>query len=169
MKITLQAAKTSNPVTLVPQESLTQRRDELSHSIARRAYELFEADGRIPGRELEHWSLAEAELLHPVQVGVIESDDNYEVHAGVADFVAGDLKVGIAPEHLTIAGTRSGQRKRTVEKDDNPCATQIFRTLELSSAVDTSKVTATVQDGVLELVIPKIRATLNPNLMSRSA
>jgi len=36
------------------------------------------------------------------------------------------------------------------------CANRIFRTLELSSDVDTSAVSATVQDGILTVHLPKI-------------
>jgi hypothetical protein len=32
--------------------------------VARRAYELFQADGSEPGHELEHWLDAERELSH---------------------------------------------------------------------------------------------------------
>ncbi len=33
-----------------------------SDDVARRAYEIFEREGRPEGRDLEHWLMAEAEL-----------------------------------------------------------------------------------------------------------
>lgn len=36
-----------------------------SDEIAQRAYELFEADGRRHGRDIDHWLAAENELKHP--------------------------------------------------------------------------------------------------------
>lgn len=37
---------------------------ELHEAIGRRAREIYEKSGRIPGRDLENWVRAEAEILH---------------------------------------------------------------------------------------------------------
>lgn len=36
---------------------------ELAAEIRRRAFELYEQQGRVPGHALEHWAQAEAELV----------------------------------------------------------------------------------------------------------
>jgi Protein of unknown function (DUF2934) len=46
---------------------------DLHDAIARRATEIFEKSGRIPGRDLENWVRAEAEILSEVQQDVRKS------------------------------------------------------------------------------------------------
>ena len=52
--------KVSNP-DLAKSEGYT--RAELAAEVRRRAFELYEQQGRIDGHALEHWAQAEAELL----------------------------------------------------------------------------------------------------------
>ena len=52
-------------------------------SIARRAFEIFDNNGRWLGHDLEDWFRAESELLHPVHLEIAESDDNLTVRAEV--------------------------------------------------------------------------------------
>ena len=54
-------------VKFVPADMLDQRNGEIQNMIARRAYELFEHRGRVPGHEIEDWEQAETELLLSVQ------------------------------------------------------------------------------------------------------
>ena len=51
--------KVSNP-TSAKSEGYTQA--ELAAEVRRRAFALYEQQGRIDGHALEHWALAEAEL-----------------------------------------------------------------------------------------------------------
>src|SRR5438309_12044147 len=90
----------------VEPQAIYNRMDELYDAIARRAFELFENDGRILGRDLDHWFRAEAELLHPAHVQVRESDDAIIVDAEVPGFSANELKLSLEPRRLTISGKR---------------------------------------------------------------
>ncbi len=53
--------------------------DNIYNSIARRAFELFEGNGRWLGRDLDDWFRAEEELLHPVHLEMRESDGSFTV------------------------------------------------------------------------------------------
>lgn len=50
----------SNPIQ---QKSDDRQRDAMQERIQKRAYELYEARGATPGRALEDWTQAEAEIL----------------------------------------------------------------------------------------------------------
>ncbi len=54
----------------VDAEKLFERMKEFSQSVARRAYEYFEARGREFGHDLEDWFHAESELMRRVPVVV---------------------------------------------------------------------------------------------------
>ena len=149
--------KGTAPIKLLPDSDLFDRLPALSKSIARRAFELFDGRGRADGHDLEDWFRAESEFLHPLHLDVADSGDAFTVHAEVPGFSAKELEVGVDPHHLTITGKRETREahtgKKTIYKEQ--CSDQIYRAIDLPAEVDTSKVTATLKHGVLELSLPK--------------
>jgi HSP20 family protein len=144
-------------IKVVEPQALIDRVNQMYQAIARRAFEIFECDGCLPGRDLENWLKAESEFLRPVSVNVKEADDALTVQAEVPGFSAGDLQVGIESGQLTISGkreTKEEQKKgKTVYSEQR--SSEILRVITLPSAVDASKATATLTNGVLELTLPK--------------
>ena len=157
----MQPAKEAAPMKLLPGSDLFDRIQDLSNSIARRAFEIFEGRGRADGYHIEDWFRAESELLHPVHLDIAESDDAVTVRAEVPGFSAKELEVGVEPHRLTISGKREASEERKGKKTiySEHCRNQIFRTIDLPAEVDSSKVTATLKDGVLELSMPKAAKT----------
>ena len=157
----MQPAKEAAPMKLLPGSDLFDRIQDMSNSIARRAFEIFEDRGRAFGHDLEDWLRAESEFLHPIHLDIAESDDAVTVRAEVPGFSAKELEVGVEPHRLTISGKREANEERTSKKTiySEHCVNQIFRTIELPAEVDSSKVTATLKDGVLELSMPKVTKT----------
>jgi HSP20 family protein len=148
------SAKEPTSFKPVPKDNLS----EIYNSIAQRAFEIFEDNGSVFGSDLENWLQAESELLHPVHVNVVDEGESLNVRAEVPGFTTKDLEVSVEPECLTITGKRATKQK--CEKEGKPvysecCADQILRVIDLPAAVDTAKVTATLNDGVLELEMPK--------------
>jgi len=152
-----QPAKEAGPMKLLPGSDLVDRIQELSNSIARRAFEIFECRGRALGHDLEDWLRAESEFLHPVHLDITESDEALTVRAEVPGFSAKELEVSVEPHRLTISGKREANEERKSKKTiyTEHCVNQIFRSIDLPAEVDSSKVTATLKDGVLELSMPK--------------
>jgi len=149
--------KEGAPPKLLPGSDLFNRIQDLSNSIARRAFEIFEDRGRALGRDLEDWLHAEAEFLHPVHLDIAESADAVTVRAEVPGFSAKELEVGVEPHRLTISGKRETSEEHSSKKTiySEQCSKQIYRAIDLPAEVDTSKVTATLKNGVLELSMPK--------------
>jgi HSP20 family protein len=143
-----------------------QSRDEIAgqyaqviDAIARRAFEIFERRGGLPGYELEDWIRAEAELLHPAPVSVTESEAEYIVCAEVPGFSHRDIEIFLEPRALAI----SGERETRHAKEDGRMilsewgADRIFRILALLTEVDTSRVSSSLKDGILTVDLPKAR------------
>jgi HSP20 family protein len=145
------------PVKLLPGSDLVDRVRDLSSAIARRAFELFDGRGRSAGHDLEDWFRAESELLHPVHIDLAESDDSVMVRAEVPGFSADELDVAVEPHCLMISGKRKTGKEHTSKKTiyREQCSNQIYRAIDLPAEVDTSKVKATLKDGVLDLSIAK--------------
>jgi len=145
-------------VKVIDGASALDRIKQLSTSIAQRAYEIFERNGRVPGRETDDWLTAEAELLHPIHAEISESNDGVTVRAEVPGYKADQLALSVDPRHVTITGMREAHEQHKTDKIvySEHCADQIFRTFELPSEVDASKATAVLKDGVLKIAMPKV-------------
>jgi len=130
---------------------------EIYDLIERRAFAIFESNGRLPGRELEDWLQAESELVHPIHLEIAESDSEMSMRAEVPGFNASEIEVSVEPRRLTIFGNREGKEQnqtgRLVYSDR--CPDRMLRIVELPTEVDTERVTANLKDGVLELTLPK--------------
>ena len=150
--------RAEEPVRPIKYASLFDQMEDTFNAIARRAYEIFESNGRAFGRDLEHWFQAEKELLHPVPVNITESDESFEVKAEVPGFNEKEIEIGVEPHLLTITGKRETKKEekkgKTVYAESS--ASQLLRMINLAAEIETEKVTATLKDGVLELVLPKV-------------
>jgi len=153
----MQPAKTAVPVKRTETENVFDRIQQTYDSIARRAFEIFDSNGRWFGRELEDWLNAESELLHPVHLEITETDDNLAVRAEVPGFSTKDLEINVEPRRMTITGKHEAQEESKKGKTiySERCAKEILRSVDLPSDVDGSKVNATLKDGVLNIELPK--------------
>jgi HSP20 family protein len=126
-------------------------------SIARRAFEIFDNNGRWFGHDLEDWVRAESELLHPVHLEVAESEDDLTVRAEVPGFSTKELEINVEPRRLTLVGKHEAQEERKKAKPiySERCAKEILRVVYLPADVDGSKASATLKDGILNIELPK--------------
>jgi HSP20 family molecular chaperone IbpA len=100
----MQSAKVPIAIKQSVTADVFERIQQFYDSTARRAFEIFENNGRWLGRDLEDWFRAESELLHPIHLEMAESDDNLMVRAEVPGFSTKELEISIEPRRLTILG-----------------------------------------------------------------
>ena len=107
--------------------------------------------------DVEHWLKAEAEFLQPVPLNITENDDALIVHADVHGFSAADLQIGVESARLTIGGKKQSKEetKRGKAIHREQLSNEILRVITLPVTVDASKATATLSNGVIELILPK--------------
>lgn len=155
----MQPARSSVTTRKSEPREIFSRMGRVHDLIESRAYEIFDQGGRFLGRDLSDWFQAEAELLHPVHLEIEESEEALTVHAEVPGFTAKELDIHVEPRRLTIAGKhehRKEQRKnggKTIYSEQ--CAQEILRSINLPSAIETSKISATLKDGILSIELPK--------------
>jgi HSP20 family protein len=161
------------PITITPVENLMDRINKMSQAITRRAYEIFEGNGRRFGHDLEDWFKAEMDVLHPVYLNIAEAEDSLEVKAEVPGFSEKEIEVSVEPRRLTITGKRETETKRDEKKSKTVysefCASQILRTVDLPASVDAEKTTATLKNGVLQLTMPKTAKAKTIEIKPRAA
>jgi HSP20 family molecular chaperone IbpA len=133
------------------------RMNAFIESIALRAFEIFRGRGGTEGYDLEDWLQAEAELLHPMHLHVTESSDAFVVRAEVPGFSNRELEIGVEPRRLLITGRRQTRGREPAPKVvySDSCSDQVLRVFAIPADVDPRKVTAALNDGILELAMPK--------------
>jgi HSP20 family protein len=155
----IQTTKQQAPASpiFVEAEKLFDQMKEFSQSVARRAYEYFEARGREFGHDMEDWFRAESELMRRVPVEIKEADGQITVRAEVPGFAADEINVSVEPQRLVI----SGKSEKTKEEEKEQTLLSEFRSnrfcreLRLPAEVEPDKTTAVLKDGVLDLAFVK--------------
>jgi HSP20 family protein len=152
-------------------DSLIRRMTSLFDTLNRRAYELFEGRGRQHGHDLEDWFHAETELLGPMPLEISATDDELIVRADLPGFREKDIEVRVEPHRLVISGKREQvheqQKRKTIYSDRK--SDEVFRVVGLSAEIDPNKVKASLQDGTLEVELPKVHPSRKVPVSTRAA
>jgi len=153
----MQTAKVPLAVKQSSTGDIIDRFQQIYDSIARRAFEIFDNNGRWFGHDLEDWFRAESELLHPMHLEMAESDDNLTVRAEVPGFSIKEIEINVEPRRLTIAGKHEAHEENKKGKTiySERCANEILRIVDLPAEIVSSKVSAILKDGVLKVELPK--------------
>src|SRR5665213_4584118 len=165
--IVIQRASTPTALT----QSLYDYMNELYKNIARRAFNMFEGNGRIHGHDLENWLVAEAEFLTPVPLELSETDTELIVRADVPAFTEQELEIVVEPKRLFITAKteKNSEEKKKKTLYSEISANEIFRTIVLPSEIDPEKVSTVLKNGVLEVSMQKAKAAKKLTAMARAA
>ena len=152
-----QPVKTTAITKPTETQQLVDQMERFYDSIARRAFEIFEHSGHGNGRDLADWFEAESEVLHPVHLQLAESDDAFTVKAEVPGFEARELDIQVQGNRLTISGKHEAREETRKGKTiySECSANEVFRSIGLPADVESSKVSATLKDGVVTIELPK--------------
>ena len=127
--------------------------------------------GRQEGHDLEDWFRAESELLGPMPVEISDANDELIVRADLPGFREKDIEVRVEPHRLIISGKREQvheqQKRKTIYSDRK--SDEVFRMVGLSEEIDPNKVKATLQDGTLEVELPKAHLSRKIPVSTRAA
>lgn len=105
--------------------------------------------------------LVPAEPVWVPELDVYEDENNIMVSADLPGMKAEDIDISVAGNTLSI----SGEKKKEEEKKGRnyyrleKSYGSFSRRIELPSAVDSKKISATYKDGVLEITLPKVEET----------
>ena len=143
---------------LVKAETMFDRLADLAKETTDRAYELFKLRGGEFGREFEDWFRAESEVMLPVRVEVSETNEVINVRAAVPGFKPDDIEVSVKDKTLILSGENESREK---QDDENMILSEFrsnkfCRQLPLTSNVDGEGIEAILEDGVLQLTLPKL-------------
>jgi HSP20 family protein len=159
----VQRATEGTHLRLVSSDRIFDRMKDTMDAIARRAFEIFEANGRLFGRDMSDWLQAERELLHPLYLEMSETEEALTVEVEVPGFTEKDIEISVEPRRLTIRGTRetADERKKGTTVYSERASNRIFRVVGLPAEVDTAStaIKATYDKGILMITLPKVTQT----------
>ena len=164
----IQTALEPVQVKIVEPQSFLERFNKLYERISRRAYEIFESNGRKFGHDLEDWFQAESEILPSFDLHIKEKENSLIVEAEVPGFSAKELEVSLEPWRLTISGNKEmkeAQGKTTYRESSE----QFLRLIDLPSEIDTRKASATLKNGFLEITVPKVGEAITKRIEVKAA
>jgi HSP20 family protein len=137
---------------------------EIQQSIVRRAYDLYKESEFNRRQDLEEWHRIVSELLLEVPLTLTETDDEISVRAEMPGFTEEDFEVKVDTNRVLIAGSLDLPTQCESEKDETICAVlsskEFVREYLLPAPVDPEKVTAELQDGVLEIRLAKCAGSI---------
>jgi Protein of unknown function (DUF2934) len=124
--------------------------ESLRSQIERRAFELFEQNGRNEGEAVSHWLQAESEILSRV-MEVEESSSWFTVNVPLRGRSAADMQVHVEPTHALIAGTmHPASLDGSASGLDSPARTT-FLLVKWPAAIDPKTASAYFQNDALNL------------------
>jgi Protein of unknown function (DUF2934)/Hsp20/alpha crystallin family len=135
-----------------------EQENRFREAVARRAYQLFESHGFLPGRDREDWRCAESDLLCPLACGFITRDDKIVVSTDISVFDEGNVEVCVEPRRLSLCGSPRTQNAAGACALGQP----VYRVLSLPVEVDPSRVRARFNGRILQIDLyrtpPSVRA-----------
>ncbi len=131
--------------------------DELFQAIRQRAFSFFAERGFSDGQDLEDWLNAEHEILWSPPLDLIENEKEFRIRVAAPGFKTKEIQITALPSTVFIEA-QSEQKEDKVEGKAHISelgSRKLYRRVDVPSAIDVEKTTATLDDGVLELIAAK--------------
>lgn len=129
-------------------------------AIERRAFDLFEKRGRELGHDLEDWIKAEQDVVWSPQSELVDQGKNFKARIALPGFEAKDVHVSVMQDAIVVKADATHSHE---EKDGKVCFCEfsqnsLFRRLALPASIDVDKTSASLENGILQVIAPKVAA-----------
>src|SRR5262250_2391194 len=127
--------------------------NEIQERITQRAYEIFERNGAVFGRELDNWLQAEEELLWRPSIELREKNGELLLQAALSGVDPKDVEIEVTPEDIILKAETQHQheeQKGKVHICEFNTGT-MFRSIHLPTKINPDKVKVEFNNGLLRL------------------
>ena len=114
----------------------------VTEAIRDRAFELFEARNGSHGSDLSDWLQAERELVLSPTAELVDAGKQFKSTIALPGFDAKEIQITATPDVLVVQANSDHAR--------------VYRRIDLPSAINVDKVTASIDGGILHLNAPKV-------------
>jgi len=143
----------AEPVAIRKISSILDEMNQMQERIMRRAYDIFERNGRLLGRDLDHWLQAERELLWKPPLELREEAGEFVLEAAVPGVDPKDIDIEVTPEDIVLKADtyhEHEEKKGTVHICEYESG-KMFRSIHLPKRINPDKVKAEFKNGLLQL------------------
>lgn len=134
--------------------------EKIADRIRMQAYKLFAHRGAADGQALDDWLAAEREFCWPT-AELAESDGQYSLKVALAGFDAKDIAVTATPHEIMVKAAHKHERSggEAELKWSEFRSNDFFRRVELPGDVDVGRISASLNNGLLEITAPKSKSS----------
>jgi HSP20 family molecular chaperone IbpA len=138
--------------------------DKLADRIRLEAFNLFSHRGAGEGRALDDWLAAERKVCWPA-AELAERDNEFVLTVALAGFEPGEITVTASPREILVKAAHEHEQKSAGAGEPKVQWTEfqsdnVFRRVELPSAVDVEKISANLQNGLLKIVARRLEVAV---------
>ena len=133
--------------------SILDEMNQMQDRIMRRAYDIFERNGCVFGRDFDHWLQAERELLWKPAVELREANGELVLEVAVSGVDPKDIDIEATPEDIVLKADiqhEHEERKGTIHICEFQSG-RMFRSIHLPRRINPDKVKAEIKNGLLTL------------------
>ena len=133
--------------------------NSITQAIRERAFDLFQRRGSTDGWDLGDWLQAEHDVVWSPPTELIEDKGDFQARIAIPGFEAKEIQVSATPDALIVEAEQSHthEGKEGTVRFCEFSGKKLFRRVELPSAVDVDKVTASLDKGILLVSAPKAK------------
>ena len=127
--------------------------NEMHDRIMRRAFEVFEHNGGVFGKDLDNWLQAERELLWKPALELREKDGKFLLEAAVSGVDPRDIDIEVTPEDIVLKAEVKHEHKQE-NGTVHVCEFQfgkMFRSIHLPKKINPDRVKAEFTNGLLRV------------------
>jgi HSP20 family protein len=142
-------ANTSLAVRRSP--SLFKELERMQERVMKRAYEIFNINGGIFGKDLDNWLAAERELIWKPAIELKEGNNEFNLRIAVPGVDAKDLDIEVTPETLLVKAETHHEDKKT-EGQLHTCEFEsghLFRSVHFPKRINPDSVKAEFKNGIV--------------------
>jgi HSP20 family protein len=134
-------------------ESIFDEMKQMHDRIMRRAFEIFDGNGHVFGKDLENWLQAEKQLIWKPSIELEEKDNKFLLQIAAPGVESKDLVIEVTPEEILVKADLHHEHKEEKGKV-HTCefaSGNLFRSVHLPKKIDPDRVKAEFKNGILNL------------------
>lgn len=128
--------------------------DAIQSRIRKRAHEMFQMRGANDGDDLSDWFNAESEILTEIALDWKEKPDRYILSGKIEGFEPNEINIQCVDGKISVGG--SHKVEKATDNEYKSSEINFYRTMTLPHGVDTAHLQTKFENGVLEVVLPKV-------------
>jgi HSP20 family protein len=139
--------------TVKKTESIFDELNNMHDRIMKRAFEIFDGNGQVFGRDLEDWLQAERELVWKPAIELEEKDREIRLQIATPGVDPKDIDIEVTPEYILVKAETHHEHKED-KGEVHICeftSGNMFRSVYLPKKIDPDRVKAEFKDGMLSL------------------